>query len=121
MISKYPRHADDLSLCLDHSICDRVHIGRPEDYPVPARRFSPDEPAVTVLNGIVRAGDRIAYAVSNSSSVTMNIGEVLSLDERDVYGRKVPVLKVRVDKSSSSWPRVNRTVTLDCLDRVVKL
>jgi hypothetical protein len=34
---RYPRHADDLSLCLDHSICDKPHIGRPEDYPVPPR------------------------------------------------------------------------------------
>jgi hypothetical protein len=34
---RYPRHADDLTLCLDHSICDRVHLGRPEDYPVPFR------------------------------------------------------------------------------------
>ena len=37
---RYPRHADDLSLCLDHSICDRVHIGHPEDYPVPEREIT---------------------------------------------------------------------------------
>ena len=34
---RYPRHADDLSLCLDHSICDKPHIGKAEDYPVPPR------------------------------------------------------------------------------------
>jgi hypothetical protein len=37
---RYPRHADDLSFCLDHSICGRVHIGRPEDYPVPEREVT---------------------------------------------------------------------------------
>jgi len=34
---RYPRHADDLSLCLDHSICDKPHLGKAEDYPVPSR------------------------------------------------------------------------------------
>jgi hypothetical protein len=40
-IARYPRHADDFSFCLDHSICDRVHIGRPEDFPVPLREPAP--------------------------------------------------------------------------------
>jgi hypothetical protein len=46
---RYPRHADDLSLCLDHSICDRVHIGRSEDYPVLLR-----EPEEIVCEGGVK-------------------------------------------------------------------
>jgi hypothetical protein len=37
---RYLRHADDLSLCLDHSICDKPHIGRPEDYPVVPREVT---------------------------------------------------------------------------------
>lgn len=76
---------------------------------------------VAVLNGTVSEGDTIAYAVSHSSSVTMNVGTVLSLGERELWGgRKVVTLKVRVDKSSSTWS-LPRTVTLDHLDRVVKL
>lgn len=39
---RYPRHADDFSFCLDHSICDKVHIGRPEDFPVLPREPLPE-------------------------------------------------------------------------------
>lgn len=47
---RYPRHADDLTFCLDHSICDKVHIGRPEDFPVPPRE--PQQTPVTCEGGV---------------------------------------------------------------------
>lgn len=78
--------------------------------------------AVSVLNGEVKAGDRVAYATRSGSWMTMNIALVAEVAEREpVYDdRKIPVLKVRVEQSSDSFVP-DRIRTLDQLDRVVKL
>lgn len=76
---------------------------------------------IEVLNGTVDVGDRVAYAVSHSSRVTMNMGEVIRVGEREsYYGKKWPTLVIKVDRSSSTW-NIPRTVTVDHLDKVVKL
>lgn len=78
---------------------------------------------VSVLNGEVRAGDTIAYATRISAHTYMHIGKVLEVTEKPHAWKTlvtVPVLKVEVFKSSG-WHNVPRKVTLDVLDRVVKL
>jgi hypothetical protein len=79
--------------------------------------------AVSVLNGEVQAGHRVAYATRSGSWMEMNIARVVEVGERDhpwVTGEKNPILKVRVEQCSGGRP--SSTIrTLDQLDRVVKL
>lgn len=75
-----------------------------------------------VLNGEVQAGDRVAYATRCGSRMTMNIGLVVEVAERELSysDRKVPIFRVQVEQSSDSFAS-DRIRTLDQLDRVVKL
>jgi hypothetical protein len=76
-----------------------------------------------VLNGEVKAGDTIAYATRGGSSLDMSIGTILDVFEKDhnwKSGVKVPVLRVKTTQSTDNY-NLPRTVTVNVLDRVVKM
>jgi hypothetical protein len=80
--------------------------------------------AVSVLNGEVQAGDRVAYATRHGSWMDMNIATVLEVGEKDHAWKtleRIPVLKVEVTRSSSYRQMQPYKTTVTVLDRVVKL
>ena len=78
-----------------------------------------------VMNGVVEAGDRIAYATRTGSGQYMSIATVLEVTEvAEPYSwqddEKIPALRVEVTQSTDYYT-VPRRTTLTVLRRVVKL
>ena len=75
-----------------------------------------------VMNGEVEPGHRIAYAVGQGSTLSMNIGTVVDVFEGKAYGADYGVPKLRVNVTQSTGYRTcPRETVIDVLDRVVKL
>lgn len=75
-----------------------------------------------VMNGVVKAGDRICYPCRQSSSMWMNIAEVVGvkMSQPNWRGETHPILTVRV-LQTSGWHDNEKLTTVSVLDRVVKL
>lgn len=76
----------------------------------------------------INVGDYICYPTTQSSSITMNVGEVIEIEERDVgYRRMAFVPKVRWVRNNSynqEWAqkwRKQREVWLSKTDHIVRL
>jgi hypothetical protein len=78
--------------------------------------------AVSVLNGEVQIGDRVAYATRFASSMDMQIATVLEITGKENWrGVIEPKLKVEVTKGSGYYQELPYKTTIGCLDRVIKL
>jgi hypothetical protein len=83
--------------------------------------------AVTVLNGEVQAGDRVAYATREGNRAQMHLGIVVGFGERKVAyeDTREITLKVQVTRESALYYEVGQDVdelhTIGNLHRVVKL
>lgn len=77
-----------------------------------------------VMNGTVSAGDRVCYPVRMSSSMWMNIAEVVEVGQCKIYSwleDTKPCLKVRILQNSDGDVPSGKISTITVLDRVVKL
>lgn len=75
-----------------------------------------------VMNGVVKAGDKICYPGRQSSSMWMTIAEVtdVKMSKPDWRDETHPILTVRV-LQTSGWRSPEKLTTVTILDRVVKL
>jgi hypothetical protein len=70
-------------------------------------------------------GDAVAYCVRDGGSTTMKVGivrNIVSVNHPWKAGVKINKLKVEIIKSSCSYDSsLGKVVTIECLDRVLKL
>ena len=77
---------------------------------------------VTVLNGKVGAGDRVAYATREGNSAGIHVGTVVEVViVNDGYENMVPAIKVRVEVESNRYGHSDLIRTVKTFRRVVKL
>lgn len=76
-----------------------------------------------VMNGAVSVGDRICYPNRQSSSMWMNIAEVvgIKMSKPDWRDETHPILTVKVTQTSRYGDVPEKLTTVSILDRVVKL
>ena len=70
----------------------------------------------------IRVGSLIAWANRQGSSLWMNTGKIVNIDEKDDWGKKKKIARVRLESSSDSWQMESKKLrTVECLDRIVVL
>ena len=73
-----------------------------------------------VLNGTVKAGDRVAYATRAGDRAAIHLGTVEEVTTRAGWNLVRTVLKIRIEHETGG-PGVQKVRTVAELDRVIKL